>query len=160
MQFTDGAFEPASHSLTTVLVAIGRSDDQKAVKLGVAVARDQGARVCVFHATERQVYGRGSFDLETPEEARQLVESALSEIRHEGVEASGHVVRTLIGHVPEAILQEAADVGAGEIIVGAKRCGGFFRRGTAERLLRRTWLPVLVAPRPSQRNGRGALSAL
>jgi len=158
MQFPDSTPESAGHAWPTVLLAVGRSDEQNpAVKLGTAVARDRGARVRVVHATERQVYGRGSFDLESPEEARQLVESVLCEVRREGVEASGHVVRTLVGHVPEAILSEAADVGADEIVVGAKRHGGLFRRGTAERLLRRSWVPVLVAPRQSERSGRAVL---
>jgi nucleotide-binding universal stress UspA family protein len=159
-EFDNWASERASHSLTTVLVAVGGSDDpNSAVRLGAAIARDQGARVRVVHATERQIYGRGSFDLETPEEARQLVESALSEIRLEGVEASGHVVHTIVGHVPDAILHEAAEVNADEIIVGAKRDRGLFHRGTAERLLRHSWLPVVVAPRPGTRRSSSSRRA-
>jgi nucleotide-binding universal stress UspA family protein len=164
MQFPDWNPEPAGHSLTTVLVAVGGSGDQTTVvKLGAAVARDYGARVCVVHATERQVSGRASFDLETPEEAREIVENAMSDVRRQGVATSGYIVLTSVGHVPDAILQKAADVGADEIIVGAKSHGGRLLRGKAERLLRRSPYSWLLAPASevdAERSRRSSVSAL
>jgi nucleotide-binding universal stress UspA family protein len=146
-QPVEDATEHASRSATTLLVAVGSSaDESPAVKLSAALARQQHARVHVVHVREHQVYGGAVVSSETADEARQLVEKAMSEIRSEGVEATGHMLRTIAGHVPAAILSEAADVGAAQIIIDAKRPGSVFRRRTTQRLLRRSWLPVVIAP--------------
>ncbi|MFZ0172382.1 MAG: universal stress protein [Acidimicrobiales bacterium] len=151
MQFADETVEPVGRSLKRVLVAVDRFDTQgSAAKLGAALAREHDAEVRVVHVTERQVSGRARFELETPEEARQLVEDAVSEIKRQGVEASGHVVRAILGHAAQAILAEAANFGADEIVIGAKRSGSIFGRRTRERLFRHSSLPVVVAPRPSE----------
>jgi nucleotide-binding universal stress UspA family protein len=147
-------------SSPAVLVAVDGLDRQhSAVKFAAALARERSARVCVVHVREREFFGRASFDLETAEEARLLVDDAVSELEQEGVEASGYVVRALVGQVGEVILDEAAKVGAEEIVLGAKRFGGLLSRRTRERLLRRSSLPVLVAPRPHERAGRGEAGA-
>ena len=159
MRSADEIAESADRSCKRVLVAVDRFDDQgSAVKLGASIARERSAQVVVVHVRERQNLGRGSFDFETPEQARQLVDAAVSELRQQGVEASGRVVRALVGQVARAILDEAADVGADEIVIGAKGSGGFFGRRTRERLLRRSSLPILVAPRPSEQPGREAIT--
>jgi nucleotide-binding universal stress UspA family protein len=154
----DETTEPIGPSSRPVLVAVGNFDEaHSAVKLGAALARERGTRAYVVHVTEREFFGRGGFDVETASEARRLVAGAVSDLEREGVEASGAVVRVIAGKVAEAILEQAANVGANEIVLGAKRSGGIFSRRTRERLLRRSSLPVLVAPALREGPGRGAL---
>ncbi|HXY45372.1 MAG TPA: universal stress protein [Acidimicrobiales bacterium] len=148
----DEVFEPVGRSLRRVLVAVDRFDTQHtAVKLAISLAREHGAEVHVVHVNERQIFGRAAFELETPEEGRQLVEEAVSEIRREGLQADGRVVRGLVGQIAAVIIAEASNVGADEIIIGAKRSDSLFGRRTRERLLRHSSLPVVVAPRSSER---------
>jgi nucleotide-binding universal stress UspA family protein len=158
MRFIDETTDPLGGSSGPVLVAVGSFDEpHSATKFGAALARERGARVCVVHVTEREFFGRATFDVETASEARRLLEEAVSDLEREGVEASGSVVRAIAGKVAEAILDQAANVGAGEIVLGAKRSGGIFGRRTRERLLRRSSVPVLVAPALSDGPSRGAL---
>jgi hypothetical protein len=93
------------------------------------------------HVREHQVYGCAVVGFESSDDAHRVVEKAVSEIRGEGVGATGRVVRTIIGHVPAAILREADDVDADEIIIDSQRAGALLRRRTTQRLLRRSWLP-------------------
>jgi len=160
MRSDDETTEPIDRSSRPVLIAIGSFDEgHSAVKFGAAIARERGARACVLHVRERQILGRAAFDMETADEGVRLVEDAVSELEREGVEASGSVGRVIVGKVAEAILDQAASVGANEIVLGAKRSGGLVSRRTRERLLRRSSLPVLVAPAPSEGPRRGALGA-
>jgi len=134
-----------------VLIALDGFDTQHAaVKFGTDLARETGAPVWVVHVREREVFGRARFYLETEEEARQLVDEAVAEIRKEGVRADGYVVEAVVGRTADALIDAAGQVGAGRIVIGAKRSGGILGRRTRERLLRRSALPVLVAPRVSE----------
>jgi nucleotide-binding universal stress UspA family protein len=158
MRSAEEITEPVQAS-KRVLVAIDRLDAQNsALSLGAALGRERDAQVCVVHVREHEHFGRASFDLETPEEASQLVDDAVAELRRQGVEASGRVVRALVGQAADAILVEASNVGAGEIIIGARRYGSIFGRRTRERLLRRSALPILVAPRPNAQPDRRAVT--
>jgi nucleotide-binding universal stress UspA family protein len=158
-QLVQETAEEADRPLTTLLVAVGSSPDRSpAVKLGAALAREHGARVHVVHVREHQVYGCAVVGFESSEDAHRLVDKAVSEIRGEGIEATGRVVRTIVGHVPNAILSEADDVGADEIIIDSQRAGALLRRRTTQRLLRRSWLPVVVAPCPAAGRGHAAVA--
>lgn len=131
-----------------VLVAVDQFDESAtAVHLAVARAFESGARIFVVHVLERMFYGRCSYDLESPAEAWALVDDAVSAIRRMDIEASGHVARALVGQAADAIIAEAAKVGAAEIVIGCVRHRTLLGRRTRERLLRRSPIPVLVAPR-------------
>jgi nucleotide-binding universal stress UspA family protein len=158
-QLVQETAEEADRPMTILLVAVGSSaDESPAVKLGTALAREHGARVHVVHVREHQVYGCAVVGFESSDDAHRVVEKAVSEIRGEGVGATGRVVRTIIGHVPAAILSEADDVDADEIIIDSQRAGALLRRRTTQRLLRRSWLPVVVAPYPGAGRDHAALT--
>jgi nucleotide-binding universal stress UspA family protein len=159
MRSADEIGEPVGRSLKRVLVAVDRFDTQSsAVNLAAALATEHGAQIFVVHVREHEHFGRASFDLETPDEANYVLDAAVSDLRRKGVEASGRVVRALVGQTAAAILLEAANVGADEIVIGSKRSGSLFGRRTRERLLRRSTLPILVAPRPGGQPGSGTVT--
>jgi nucleotide-binding universal stress UspA family protein len=132
-----------------LLLAIDQSDaGQAALSLAVGQGGQSRAGIVVFHVRERSPYLRVP-PLETMAEARALADDAVSTLVSSGIDARA-VVRSAGQHeVAELIAAAATTWACDAVILGSTRLTGLRRingSGVRERLVRRTPLPVLVAP--------------
>jgi nucleotide-binding universal stress UspA family protein len=129
-----------------VLIAVADADQvgpvaELAHRAGVRQAR-------VLHLNLRESYGRRRFPLETDAAASYAAEAAVFELRMAGITASGQVRQAMIGKAAEAITAEAAEWGAGLIILGPSRRGELAARllgSVTLQVLQHAPCPVLVA---------------
>jgi len=112
-----------------LLVSVDSSaDSDKAVRVTGDLARRYSAQVLVVHgrdvrivpppATSTPMPPR-SIDLETEEEAREIVDAAVEALRKDGVEARGEVLTTR-GHIGDHILDAARVMNADLIVLGSR----------------------------------------
>jgi ACDE family multidrug resistance protein len=113
------AVAPAARA--PMLVAVGGPSARQVSAMAAPLARARGAEVRVLHVVESDVLaGEQTAELETPAEARELLEACIAELREAGVPVSGEVVPSVGDHadVAEQILRRAAAVDAGAIVLG------------------------------------------
>jgi nucleotide-binding universal stress UspA family protein len=107
-----------------LVVAVGGPSARQVSAIAVPLARARGTAVHVLHVVERDVLaGEDAADLETPSEAKALLDASLAELRESGVPVHGEIIRAVGDHrdVADAILRRAAALGAGAIVVGPDR---------------------------------------
>jgi nucleotide-binding universal stress UspA family protein len=151
---TDTNTRPAP---TRVLVSV---EDLSQVRQAVELALGTGAsQARVLHLSLREIAGGRRFSLETEAEAARIVEATVLELRMAGIETSGVIRYTMVGKEADAIVAEAAEWGAEEILLGSKRRGQLATRllgSVTLRVLQHAPCPVLVAaPAPKERAHRG-----
>ena len=133
------------------LVAVDDTESSPVtLSFAAAVARAEQASVHVVYVNTLIPGARGHAQ-STDTEAARLVESAVRDLHDAGVAATGSVIVANALRLPQAIVGAAEDVGAGAILVGSRRRRSLRRllgRGTRERIISLTGLPVLVAPAP------------
>ena len=132
-----------------LLLAIDQSaSGQAALSLATGLAAGSGAGVVVLHVRERSPQAKVQ-PLETMSEAWELVDDAAEELGFEGIEACS-VVRSAGQHeVAGLIVREAAIWSCSAIVLGSTRMRGIRRingGGVRERVIRRSPLPILLAP--------------
>jgi nucleotide-binding universal stress UspA family protein len=134
----------------------GSAPSRAAVTLAVDLARDQHAQVIFVHATEllveEYVAWEGTVALASdPGEqiaTKEILDLAKSAAVQAGVEASTEVVH---GEVVQAVLNLAQERGVDLIVMGSHGRSGIARAligSKTEGLMRRSRVPVLVAPHP------------
>jgi len=122
-----------------------------ALDFTAALATAEGADVRVLHIRELSRLARVP-PLESPAEAQELVDDALFRLRMAGLGAEGMVCTVPEALVADRIADEASHWGCDAIVLGSRRLRGISRlsgQGVSERLLRRSPLPVVVAPAPA-----------
>ncbi len=134
-----------------LLVAINDSPSAPvALSFATAVAREERASVHVLYANRVLVGGRGLTEL-TGAQATTLIDTAVLQLLEQGVEASGSVSPTTSFTIGRVIADAAQARRCDAILVGSERRLGrmrLFGRGTRERIIRSSPLPVLTAPAP------------
>jgi nucleotide-binding universal stress UspA family protein len=133
-----------------IVVALsGGKDRDSVLAFAAAMAAETGATVRVVHILERELYGGRIFPVETVGEATSLVNDAVSQLRYQGIGASGAVRYAIVGRAGTNIAAEAADWGADVIVLGSERrhhLRHLFGRGVRDKVVRHSRLPVIVAP--------------
>lgn len=132
-----------------ILLAVDGSDPSRnAIPVAGDLARRYGSEVMVLHVQEREVVTRAAgVQRETSSEARELVDSAVRQLKDEGVSALGEVRPAWIGRVPRVIVDTAREFGAAVIVMGTRGLsdwGGMFLGSVTHRVLHVTSTPVLV----------------
>jgi nucleotide-binding universal stress UspA family protein len=140
-----------------VLVAIDQREARcSVIEFAARLSSGPSAAVRVFHGIE--YVGRGcAAPLETRQEAEMVVEEAVFDLRMSGVGASGSVRPCFNRDIGRMIVAEAAGWRADMIVVGGRRGRGpgrVFGHGIRERVLRRSPIPVVVAPLLAVGSGR------
>jgi nucleotide-binding universal stress UspA family protein len=103
----------------------GSSDSEKAARLTGELARIHGSQVLVVHGRDLPVLAPSApappqvERWETAQDARRLVDAAVSELRAAGVNVRGRVLPGQ-GRVGQKILEAAEAEGADLIIVGSR----------------------------------------
>jgi nucleotide-binding universal stress UspA family protein len=141
--------------LKRILLALDSSDSgQVAISFTIALAGSD-TEVRILHVNEFLVGGRG-LTMETPAEARFLLDDAVLQLRccgvtPAGLTATGVVAIATCFSVADCIIAEADRWSADAIVLGSARRRGLRRiacHGVRERVIRSSCLPVLTAPAP------------
>jgi nucleotide-binding universal stress UspA family protein len=132
----------------TILLPIdGSEPSRRAVRVATELAKCVGGEVVVFHVKERQVNRFGVFDLETPDEAREFVDSTVRQIKDFGVSARGELVTAIYGNATREILQQANEISADIIVMGSRGLSdfaGLVIGSVAHKVLHLARCPVMV----------------
>lgn len=141
---------------TRILLAVDSSEHSMATVAPVAaLAAATGAKVHVLAVWNTEAHSTsGRLDIETPAEARTLVDAVASLITEGGVAATTQVDAAAKERIPAAIVAAAADFGADLIAVGSRGIDDLRAAlfgSVSQRVLHDSDCPVLVI-RPSQSN--------
>jgi nucleotide-binding universal stress UspA family protein len=132
-----------------VLLAIAGGDDvRSAVRAAVAAAHAPGSKVMVVHVVQALFGAQGLAYVESDDEIKATIGSAIRLLTHSGVEADGMVAHT--GPIAKSIAEIAVNWNADLIVVGSSRMndlGSLLLGSVSHGLLHATELPVLVAER-------------
>ena len=134
--------------LEKILLAVDMSDHaRKAVPAAAELAKAGGGTVHVLHVRELYYPVPPTVVGDSPEEAQQLVDSVVEELKKTGVTADG-AVRTSTGGSPASILlEQAREVGAGMVVLGSRglsNLGGLLLGSVANKVVQLSSCPVLV----------------
>ena len=132
-----------------LLLAIDQSTSgQAALSLASGLAGSSRTGVVVLHVRERSPYVQVQ-PLETMSEAWALVDDAVEELLLDGIDARPVVHSAGQHQVAGVIVGEAGRWSCSAIVLGSTRLRGVRRingGGVRERVIRRSPLPVLLAP--------------
>ncbi|HET9723271.1 MAG TPA: universal stress protein [Actinomycetota bacterium] len=131
-----------------ILLAIdGSEHSAKAVPVAGDLARRYLGEVLVLHVREHEVTWGADIDVETADEARELVDGVVRELKNEGTNVRGELVRVPLGQTPRAILDIAHDEGVGLIVMGTRGLsdwGRLLMGSVAHKVVHLAEVPVLV----------------
>jgi nucleotide-binding universal stress UspA family protein len=134
--------------LEKLLLAVDQSEhSRKAIPAAVELARAGGGAIHVLHVRELHYPVPPTVRGDSPEEAQQLVDGIVEELKDAGVAAEGGVRPSTGGSPAGAILEYAREVGAGMILVGShghSALGGLLIGSVAHKLTQLSACPVLV----------------
>jgi nucleotide-binding universal stress UspA family protein len=130
-----------------ILLAVDMSDhSRKAVPAG-ELARAGNGSVHVLHVRELYYPVPPTVVGDSPEEAQQLVDGVVEEVKQAGVAADGAVRPSTGGSPAGAILEVGREVGAGTVVLGSRalsELGGLLLDSVANKVIQLSACPVLV----------------
>jgi nucleotide-binding universal stress UspA family protein len=134
--------------LEKLLLAVDQSEhSRKAIPATVELARAGGGTVHVLHVRELYYPMPPTVTGTSAEEAQQLVDEVVEELKGAGVTAEGAVRPSTGGSPAGAILEYAREVSTGMIVVGSHGhsvLGGLLIGSVAHKLTQLSTCPVLV----------------
>jgi nucleotide-binding universal stress UspA family protein len=134
--------------LEKLLLAVDQSEhSRKAIPAAVELARAGGGAVHVLHVRELHYPVPPTVRGESLQEAQQLVDGIVEELKAAGVTAEGAVRPSTGGSPAGPILEYAREVGTGLLVVGSHGhsvLGGLLIGSVAHKLTQLSTCPVLV----------------
>lgn len=134
--------------LEKILLAVDLSEHaRKAVPAAAELAKAGGGTVHVLHVRELYYPVPPTVVGDSPEEAQQLVDSVVEELKTTGVTADGTVWTSTGGSPASIILEQAREVGAGMVVLGSRglsNLGGLLLGSVAHKVIQLSSCPVLV----------------
>jgi nucleotide-binding universal stress UspA family protein len=134
--------------LEKILLAVDMSNhSRKAVPAAAELARAGSGVVHVVHVRELYYPVPPTVVGDSPEEAQQLVDGVVEELKQAGVAADGAVRPSTGGSPAGAILEVAREVGAGMVVLGSRglsELGGLLLGSVANKVIHLSACPVLV----------------
>jgi nucleotide-binding universal stress UspA family protein len=131
-----------------ILLAVdGSEPSSRAAEVAGELGSKFGAEVVVLNVREWMASRAGVYDLETMEEAQELVDRTVADLKDSGVSARGEVARGIAGHSARLIVEAAKTEDAGMIVMGSRGLtdfGGFFLGSVAHKVLHLAEIPVTV----------------
>jgi nucleotide-binding universal stress UspA family protein len=135
-----------------ILLAVAGGDDVRpAVKAAIAVAQSAPSTVMVVHVAQALLNVQGYAYVESDEEVRTTLESAISPLRAEQIKVESMVLNG--SSVANAIAEVAAAWTADLIVVGSSRMrdvASLLLGSVSHGLLHRSDVPVLIAERATR----------
>ena len=131
-----------------ILLAFDGSEESKrATEVARDLATLSKGEVLVYHVVEREVGHAGVFELETPDEATEIVDAAVGTLKDGGISARGEVNRGIHGRAAKEILAEAKSFGAGIVVMGSRgrsELSGMLVGSVAHKVIHLADCPVVV----------------
>ena len=130
-----------------LLAANGSASSRNAVGVAADIAQKYGAEVVVLHVREQQITNLHGYQVEQPDEAADLVEKIVRQLKDAGVSARGEVETGPFGSVPHIILEMAKELDAGLVVMGSRALSdweGLFLGSITHRVLHLAECPVFV----------------
>lgn len=131
-----------------ILLAVdGSEHSRKAVPVAGDLSRRYGGEVIVLHVREHEVTWGADIDVETADEARELVDGVVRELKDSGANVRGEVMRVALGQTPRAILDLAREEDVGLIVMGTRGLsdwGRLLMGSVAHKIVHLAEVPVLV----------------
>jgi nucleotide-binding universal stress UspA family protein len=130
-----------------VLATDGSDDAEAATSVAASFALASGARVRVVHVWNLEVHHRnGVWDVETRNEASNLIAQAVNRLRGLGIDADGELERADGGHVAQAIAEAGRHFNADLVVLGSRGlvAQAMVRHSTSHAVLSAVDCPVLV----------------
>jgi nucleotide-binding universal stress UspA family protein len=131
-----------------ILLAVdGSEHSRKAVPVAGDLSRRYGGEVIVLHVREHEVTWGADIDVETADEARELVDGVVRELKDSGANVRGEVARVALGQTARAILDLARDEEVGLIVMGTRGLsdwGRLLMGSVAHKIVHLAEVPVLV----------------
>lgn len=141
-----------------ILLAVTHSGSSRhAVAVVAALAHAHASEVFVIHLSERLFLGRGGYwDLESPDDARQLITEVRTDLERLGVQAETWTDKSVANVTPRRIVDAAVDVKADLIVIGRPNgkssLWGALRGCVSHGLVHGSRVPVLVVPETRSHN--------
>jgi nucleotide-binding universal stress UspA family protein len=118
----DGVLVPAAPAgAGPMVIAVAGSTARQVSAMAVPLARARGAAVHVVNVIETDILaGEDTAELESPTQARALLDACVAELREADVPVTGELLHSYGTHIDVArqILRRAADLHAGVILLG------------------------------------------
>jgi nucleotide-binding universal stress UspA family protein len=131
-----------------ILLAVdGSRHSARAVPVVADLATRYEADVVVFHAREHELALGVDVDAETPEEAMDLVDGIVREMKDQAISVRGEIVRVPLGHTARAILDAVRDEDVQLIVLGTRGLSEWSRLlmgSVAHKVVHLADVPVLV----------------
>ena len=131
-----------------ILLAVDGSETSlRAVPVTAETAQRFGAEVTVLHVREHEYSWGSDIDLETPDEATELVDGIVRQLKDDGVSARPEVRRVVLGLAPQEILSVAEEIDAQLIVMGTRGLtdwAGLLLGSVAHKVVHHATCPVLL----------------
>lgn len=141
---------PGQAGFGRILLAIDQSvASGKAMAAAARIALRWNGEVLVVHVRERQLARNALLQVETPEDAVEMVNQAVYELARAGIRATGKVGSTTFGRVPNEIVAIANREGTELIVMGSRGLSclrGLLQSSVSHKVVHLAKIPVLVVP--------------
>lgn len=131
-----------------ILLAVdGSAPSGRATEVAGDLALNLKAEVVVVTVREVEAMHAGVVELESSEEANELVDRSVRRLKDEGVSARGEVRSSIFGRAPRVILQVAEEADAGMIVMGSRGLSdlaGLVLGSVTHKVLHLAHVPVMV----------------
>lgn len=131
-----------------VLAVDGSESAGRALEAAADLAGCSGGEIVVIHVVERVAGGRGGpFEVEAPEEGRNILDEAVRTLKERGVNVRGEVRHAFAGRVAKEILDIVASEHADLVAMGTRGLSdwqGLLVGSTTHKVLHLGSSPVLA----------------
>ncbi len=131
-----------------ILLAVdGSEPSNRATRVAADLAGKLGSEVLVVHVREREPTRYVAVELESTEEASDLVDDTVRMLKDLGISARGEVHGAIFGRAARVILEAAEDDGAELIVMGSRGLSdlaGLVMGSVTHKVLHLAHCPVLV----------------
>jgi MFS transporter, ACDE family, multidrug resistance protein len=130
-----------------LVVAVGGANARTTSALTAPLARARGGEVHVLHVIEEDIVaGEDAIELESENEAGELLDVCIAELRQSGVPVTGELLHSFGNHadVAERILHRAGELRAGAIVLGPETHEGPLATSVAAVVAARSPMHVIV----------------
>ncbi len=125
----------------------GSAPSMRAAEVAKELAAKTRASIVVMNVCEREVVYGGAFEREVPEQAAELVDGMVRELKDAGLDARGEVIPAVFGSAAREILRGANETGADVIVMGSRGLSdlaGLVLGSVAHKVIHLAHCPVLV----------------
>jgi nucleotide-binding universal stress UspA family protein len=131
-----------------ILLAVnGSAPSDRATKTVADLAAKFGSEVIVLHVKESEHTWAGAYELESADEASELVDMTVRNLKDEGVSARGEMHRAIYGRAARLILELGSEEGVDLIVLGShglSDLAGLVLGSVTHKVLHLAHCPVLV----------------